>query len=267
MNTIGNWSDAANLRAAQNALHGHGIRAGKAFKRRSEGYWGKFADVFDPGFADAVRRAVAAAQGQSGRRSLVPGLFRRQRTGAGATRFRWPWPRWPRPPTSRPRRLFSTTCRRSTRRSSGSTQPGAHDHASWDALLESHDAARRQEGPRTTWPPSTQYGRAILPRLPRRGQGSRSARALPGLPLCLGQRSGGPRGGQVLRRGQLQPLPAERGRPAPARGRGQAGHHRRVPLRRPGPRHVPHRPGAHGQPGRSGPRPTSSTSQSAWPIR
>ena len=106
----------------------------------------------------------------------------------------------------------------------------------------------------TTWRPSApsiaeQYFRT----LPRGRQAGRPQAALPRLPLRLGQRSGGPRGGgQVLRRGQLQPLPAERGRLAAARGRRQAGDHRRVPLRRPGPRHVPYGPGADGQPDAAG---------------
>ncbi len=64
MNTIANWSESdiyllrktpytANLYASSKQLEG------------SQGYWGKFADVFDPSFRESIRRAIEKEKNQS----------------------------------------------------------------------------------------------------------------------------------------------------------------------------------------------------------
>jgi hypothetical protein len=56
LNTIGNWSDAATCRLRRapytDTIGSHNVRQIEG----SEGYWGKFPDVFDPGFAASLRR-------------------------------------------------------------------------------------------------------------------------------------------------------------------------------------------------------------------
>jgi len=58
INTIGNWADGRvyNLRKTP-----YVVSVGFSSKplQGSEGYWGKFRDVFDPGFAEAVTKAMA----------------------------------------------------------------------------------------------------------------------------------------------------------------------------------------------------------------
>lgn len=65
LNTIANWSDASVTRLRRtpytDSVSSHGARLIEG----SEGYWGKFPDVFDPSFAEAVRRSAAAKVGGS----------------------------------------------------------------------------------------------------------------------------------------------------------------------------------------------------------
>ncbi|HEX42078.1 MAG TPA: hypothetical protein ENN81_08465 [Phycisphaerales bacterium] len=64
MNTIANWSDASIYRMRRTPY-----TATISFSSRviegSEGYWGKFLDVFDESFRAAARRAIAGQRGQS----------------------------------------------------------------------------------------------------------------------------------------------------------------------------------------------------------
>lgn len=65
MNTIANWSDAevARLRRTPytDSVHSEGVRRIEG----SEGYWGKFPDVFDPQFELGLKRQMAARRGGS----------------------------------------------------------------------------------------------------------------------------------------------------------------------------------------------------------
>lgn len=60
LNTIGNWSDPSVTRMRRTPYTAN-ISSGNARRiEGSEGYWGKFPDVFDPGFARALERSMAA---------------------------------------------------------------------------------------------------------------------------------------------------------------------------------------------------------------
>lgn len=65
LNTIANWSDATVTRERRtpytDSVSSHGAR----WIEGSAGYWGKFPDVFDPSFAEAVRRSAATKGGHS----------------------------------------------------------------------------------------------------------------------------------------------------------------------------------------------------------
>ena len=54
MNTIGNWSEASIYRMRKTP-YVVTIHSGGRTLEGSQGYWGKFADVFDPGFAQSIR--------------------------------------------------------------------------------------------------------------------------------------------------------------------------------------------------------------------
>lgn len=65
LNTIANWSDRGVARMRRtpytDSLTSHGARMIEG----SEGYWGKFPDVFDPGFREQLRKQMAGKQGGS----------------------------------------------------------------------------------------------------------------------------------------------------------------------------------------------------------
>ena len=74
INTIGNWSDS-HLAAMKKTPYTDSIASGGArMIEGSEGYCGKFPDVFDPSFTNALRRSAdcrAAAGSRGGRDSRV----------------------------------------------------------------------------------------------------------------------------------------------------------------------------------------------------
>ena len=78
--------------------------------------------------------------------------------------------------------------------------------------------ARREEGPRRSGRLLQPDCRAVLPRLPRRREGGRPRGLYLGCRFAWTNDLARPRGRQILRRGELQPLPAEPGRPPLAAG-------------------------------------------------
>ena len=65
LNTIGNWSDDA-TRRLRRTPYTDSIGSGRTRPiAGSEGYWGKFPDVFDPAFERNLQRAMRAKQGDS----------------------------------------------------------------------------------------------------------------------------------------------------------------------------------------------------------
>ncbi len=65
INTIANWSDAA-TRRLRRTPYTASIGSGRTKPiAGSEGYWGEFPDVFDPAFAENLRRAMDAKRGDS----------------------------------------------------------------------------------------------------------------------------------------------------------------------------------------------------------
>jgi hypothetical protein len=61
MNTIANWSDAG-IYSQQKTPYVAAVWLGARPLQGSQGYWGKFHDVYDPGFRGAVHEALAARQ-------------------------------------------------------------------------------------------------------------------------------------------------------------------------------------------------------------
>jgi hypothetical protein len=61
MNTIGNWSDG-DVYALRRTPYVATVGASCRLLEGSEGYWGKFPDVFDPRFREAHRRSFARAK-------------------------------------------------------------------------------------------------------------------------------------------------------------------------------------------------------------
>ena len=75
LNTIANWSDEA-TRLMRRTPYTDAISSrGAKNIEGSEGYWGKFPDVFDPTFADGLRRSMAAKKDQSANDPWCIGYF------------------------------------------------------------------------------------------------------------------------------------------------------------------------------------------------
>ncbi|HUD82035.1 MAG TPA: beta-galactosidase, partial [Candidatus Saccharimonadales bacterium] len=73
--TIGNWSDSG-LATMQVTPYTDTIGSeGSKMIEGSEGYWGKFPDVFDPSFTNALRRAAQAKLGRSANDPWCIGYF------------------------------------------------------------------------------------------------------------------------------------------------------------------------------------------------
>jgi hypothetical protein len=64
MNTIANWSDS-DIYQLRKTPYVTTISAGSRAIEGSEGYWGKFFDVFDPAFRQSLRRSLESQKGRS----------------------------------------------------------------------------------------------------------------------------------------------------------------------------------------------------------
>ncbi|HUT34204.1 MAG TPA: beta-galactosidase [Planctomycetota bacterium] len=74
MNTIANWSDPA-VYLMKRTPYTATVHFGGKLLEGSQGYWGKFRDVFDPGFRDEVRKAMAAQTGKAAGDPWCIGFF------------------------------------------------------------------------------------------------------------------------------------------------------------------------------------------------
>jgi len=74
MNTIGNWS-RREIYLMRRTPYVCTIHSGGRKIEGSEGYWGKFADVFDAGFAEALRKSLDAEKGRSAGDAWCLGYF------------------------------------------------------------------------------------------------------------------------------------------------------------------------------------------------
>ena len=75
LNTVGNWSERS-ICARHVAPYTDSVGSGGArMIEGSEGYWGKFPDVFDPSFTNALRRSMRHAEGASAGDAWCLGYF------------------------------------------------------------------------------------------------------------------------------------------------------------------------------------------------
>ncbi len=74
MNTIANWSDPA-VYLMKRTPYTATVHFGGKLLEGSQGYWGKFRDVFDPSFRDEVRKAMAAQVGKAAGDPWCIGFF------------------------------------------------------------------------------------------------------------------------------------------------------------------------------------------------
>ena len=75
LNTIANWSDASTF-LLRRTPYTDALGSGRSrMLEGSEGYWGKFPDVFDPSFAESLQRSMAAKNGTSANDPWCIGYF------------------------------------------------------------------------------------------------------------------------------------------------------------------------------------------------
>ncbi|HTL59260.1 MAG TPA: hypothetical protein VL361_26545 [Candidatus Limnocylindrales bacterium] len=75
LNTIGNWSDQKTVRRRQTPYTDAIGSSGARMIQGSEGYWGKFPDVFDPSFAAGLRRGMERKKATSASDPWCIGYF------------------------------------------------------------------------------------------------------------------------------------------------------------------------------------------------
>lgn len=75
LNTIANWSDASVFLMRRTPYTDNLGSRGARMIEGSEGYWGKFPDVFDPSFSNSVRRAMAGKRNSSANDPWCIGYF------------------------------------------------------------------------------------------------------------------------------------------------------------------------------------------------
>jgi hypothetical protein len=145
LNTIANWSDEATF-LMRLTPYTDSIVSGPATKaiEGSEGYWSKFPDVFDPSFADALRRSMEGKRGKSAGDAWCIGYFSDNEMSWGddvslaAATLKSP-------PDQAAKKLFIADLQAKYSEIAKLNQAWGTAHASWQALLESRDAPDAQK--------------------------------------------------------------------------------------------------------------------------
>ena len=144
LNTIGNWSDETTRLMRRtpytDTVSSHGAKNIEG----SDGYWGKFPDVFDPGFEAGVRRSMAAKQGRSAGDPWCLGYFSDNEMSwgedtslaLGALKS---------PPDQAAKKVFIADLKAKHGGIARLNAAWGTRHESWDALLESREAPARQK--------------------------------------------------------------------------------------------------------------------------
>jgi len=136
LNTIGNWSDEA-VRLRRRTPYTDTIGShGAAIIAGSEGYWGKFPDVFDPGFREALRREMAAKKGKSAGDPWCLGYFSDNEMSWG-DEVSLALAALASPASQPAKRAFIARLREQYAEIAGLNTAWGTPYASWDALKES----------------------------------------------------------------------------------------------------------------------------------
>jgi hypothetical protein len=138
LNTIANWSDEG-TRLMRRTAYTDAVGSPRArMIEGSEGYWGKFPDVFDPGFAEGMRRSMAQKPGKSANDPWCIGYFSDNEMswgdelalGLGALRS---------PPAQAAKQVFVDDLEARYGAIGKLNQAWGTAHASWDALRQSRE--------------------------------------------------------------------------------------------------------------------------------
>jgi hypothetical protein len=139
LNTIANWSDGATYRLRLTP-YTDTIGSGRAKPiEGSEGYWGKFPDVFDPGFADGLRRGMEGKRNDSAGDPWCIGYFSDNEMSWGDD-ISLALGALQSPPEQAAKQMFIADLKAKYADVEKLNQAWGTQHASWDALLQSRQA-------------------------------------------------------------------------------------------------------------------------------
>jgi hypothetical protein len=144
LNTIANWSDAGVFLLRRTPYTDQVSSRGAKLIEGSEGYWGKFPDVFDPSFADGLKRAMAGKKGSSAGDAWCIGYFSDNEMSWGnATSLALAALKSP--PGQAAKRELVADLKSKYRDIAKLNEAWGTSHASWDALLESREVPDRRK--------------------------------------------------------------------------------------------------------------------------
>ena len=139
LNTIANWSDQ-NLFLMRRTPYTDNISSGRTkMIEGSEGYWGKFPDVFDPSFGESVKRGMAGKTGKSAGDPWCIGYFSDNEMSWGDETSLSLGALKSAPEQAAKKEFIADLKKKYTDIAKLNTAWGTK-HASWDALLASREA-------------------------------------------------------------------------------------------------------------------------------
>jgi hypothetical protein len=144
LNTIANWSDSGVFLMRRTPYTDNLGSRGARTIEGSEGYWGKFPDVFDPRFANGIRRSMEGKKGGSANDPWCIGYFSDNEMSwgdevslsIGALKS---------PPDQAAKKEFIADLQAKYNDLARLNAAWGTAHASWDALLESREAPDRKK--------------------------------------------------------------------------------------------------------------------------
>ncbi|MCX6924844.1 MAG: beta-galactosidase, partial [Verrucomicrobia bacterium] len=144
LNTIGNWSDES-VRLMRLTAYTDSIGSGRAgMIQGSEGYWGRFPDVFDPQFEAAVHGEMESRKGRSAGDPWCIGYFCDNEMSWGdELSLAIAALKSPRGQTAK--QVFVADLRAKYGSITNLNEAWGANHTSWDALLESRQAPDREK--------------------------------------------------------------------------------------------------------------------------
>ena len=144
LNTIANWSDEGTF-LMRLTPYTDSIGSGRTkMIEGSEGYWGKFPDVFDASFAASLRRGMEGKRGKSAGDAWCIGYFSDNEMSWG-DEVSLSVAALKSPPEQAAKKLFIADLQAKYGDVTKLNQAWGTAHASWDMLLESRDAPDRQK--------------------------------------------------------------------------------------------------------------------------
>lgn len=144
LNTIANWSDEATCRLRRTPYTDTISSRDAKLIEGSEGYWAKFPDVFDPGFAAGLRRAMDGKQGQSAGDPWCLGYFCDNEMSWG-NELSLALATLKSPADQAAKQAFIADLKAKYGDIAKLNEAWGTTHASWDALLQARQAPDKQK--------------------------------------------------------------------------------------------------------------------------